>query len=157
MRGLVFALLLVAAIGAAPSTAEAQLVDDTDPCFVVFFGKDAKNILSTGRPGTRAHLEEGAQYIRTTASNLLTYVREVVRDGSPLTPAQLEGLRARNRCLPWLERQLGLIVSELKRMGASDIALPETRRRVPLEAFIDEVADALKEAEQLLAQILKVR
>lgn len=157
MRSVLFALLVAAAIGVAPSNAHAQLVDETDPCFVAFFGKGAKNILSTGRPGLKAHLEDGALYIRTTASSLLSYVREVVKDGGTLTPAQLEGLRARNRCLPWLERQLGLIVGQLKRMGSPDIPLPGERHRVALDPFIDEVADALKEAEQLLEQILKVR
>lgn len=157
MKVIVCSVVAAAAITLAPSPARAQLVDVTDPCFIALFGTDPKNILATGTPGNKAHLEAGALAIRTNASSLLSLVRDILKDGIVLTPAQLEGLRARNRCLPWLERQLGLIVGQLKRIGEQDIALPDQRQPVPADQFVKDVVDALKEAERLLAQVLKVR
>lgn len=157
MKFIVLTVLTVAAITVAPSSARAQLVDVTDPCFIALFGTDGKSILATGSSGNRAHLEAGALAIRTTVSSLLSLVREILKDGISLTPAQLEGLRAQNRCLPWLERQLGLILDQLKRIGSQGIALPDQRQHVPIEQFVKDVVDELKEAERLLAQILKVR
>lgn len=165
MKFAILTVLAVAAITVAPSRARAQLVDVTDPCFIALFGTDGKSILATGSSSNRAHLEAGALAIRTNTSSLLKLVREILKDGISLTPAQLEGLRAQNRCLPWLERQLGLILDQLKRIGVQGIALPDQRQHVPIEQFVHvpieqfvkDVVDELKEAERLLAQVLKVR
>src|SRR5690606_27237211 len=148
MKSIVLGALTVVAITVTPASARAQLVDVTDPCFIAFFGRDAKSILATGTPGNKTHLEDAALSIRATVSTLLNVVREILKEGTggTLTPVDLELLRAKNRCLPWLERQLGLIVGQLKRMGSSDIALPDQRHPVALDPFVKEVVDALKEA-----------
>lgn len=156
MRPVVCCLFVTVTVLAA-TAAKAQLVDVTDPCFIALFGTDGKSILATGTPGNKAHLEAGALAIRGNVSSLLSLVRQILKDGTGLTPAQLEGLRARNRCLPWLERQLGLIVSQLKRIGEQDIALPDSRQHMPVDQFVKDVTEELKEAERLLSQVLKVR
>lgn len=150
-------VLAVAAIAGVPRHAGAQLVDVSEPCYVVLFGNDTENVLARGAPGTRAHLEAAAITIRTTTSTVLDLVRRALKANAALTPVQLEGLRGHHRCLPWLHRQLGLIVGQLKGLGTQRLPAPDARHLLPIDQFVKEVVDALKDAERLLVQVLKIR
>lgn len=144
----------------APVTAKAQLVDPTDPCYQTLFGHlPTPNILTTGSWNNQDHVEQAASALWLTSNLLLIGVRSAQErlQAGTLTPEELDMLRARNRCLPWIGLLLGRLEEQLKKLGGASIQVPNERRHVPDAQFVKQARDELNEAERILGRILRGR
>ena len=156
MAGLAAAVLV---LSVAPGQLEAQLVDKTDPCFVTLFGAGTSNVFTYGSWSSLESLETAAVAIQGLAGLMLASTKAAQQqvNAGTITPADLERLRARNRCLPWLNQLLGRIEATMRDLGGQTIASPEDRRRMERDQFMKELRAELAETQRLLTAILRGR
>jgi len=147
--------LLVAGLSA---TADAQLVNREDPCFIVLFeGEPRVAVFLEGTWNDRDDVALAAQVIRERSSWLLGVVTEARAQGSTavFTPAVLERIRAFNRCLPWLRRLLSTLEENLKRLGISTVVVGSGRQLAATDALVRDIRNELETTERLLGDLLR--
>lgn len=151
--------LTILGLTAPGAAAHAQLVDPNDPCVVVLFGGNPPGVLGTGSWNSVADVEAAAALLRLTGTSLLSNVREARASAGNegLSPAALEGLRAINRCLPWMFRMVTRLDEELKRLGRTSVTLPGERQPILVVQLIATIRAQLQQTERLVTETLRPR
>jgi hypothetical protein len=159
-RGVLRLTGLVIMLAGLPAVAEAQLVNREDPCFVLLFEGapfETHELFTKGSWNNRDDVAAAAESIRERATWILTAVTEAKAQSatSAWTPADLERVRALNRCLPWLRRLLGTLEGHLKRLDITSVQLTTTRQHLTSDALLGAVRAELDDAERMLRDLLR--